>query len=50
MNSLLAEALGDRPRPGTVHAPAGLDLGARTPAEIATAVIGQILSVRPRRG
>src|SRR5207253_970166 len=31
-----------------VHTPAGLDIGARTPPEIALSVFAEILSLRPR--
>ncbi len=31
-----------------VHTPAGLDIGARTPAEIAVAIVAEILSLRSR--
>lgn len=50
---LLAElsALGVRPRPGVLRAPAGLDLGAVAPREVALAVAAEILAVRwGRRG
>ena len=43
VNSLLADALGDRPRPHIVNAPAGLDPGAQTLAEIAATVVSPIL-------
>lgn len=33
-----------------VHAPIGLDIGAETPAEIAVAIVGEIISERRRRG
>lgn len=46
---LLADALGDGPHPAVVRAPAGLALGARTPAEIAAAVVGEVLAVRSSR-
>lgn len=32
---------------GRVHSPAGLDLGARTPAEIALAILAEIVATRP---
>lgn len=31
-----------------IHAPAGLDIGARTPAEIALSIMSEIVSLRPR--
>ncbi len=33
---------------GRVHSPAGLDIGARTPAEIALSIMSEIVSLRPR--
>jgi xanthine dehydrogenase accessory factor len=33
----------------SVHTPAGLDIGARTPAEIALSVYAEIVALRPRR-
>lgn len=45
------EALEAVPRPGVLHAPAGLDIGAETPREAAVAVIAEILAARSgRRG
>ena len=44
LERLLGEALGGQFHPMFPHAPAGLDLGARTPAEIALAVISDILA------
>lgn len=43
---LTAEGLGDRL--GRIHAPVGLDLGGRSPAEIAVSVLAQIIQVRHR--
>jgi xanthine dehydrogenase accessory factor len=34
---------------GRVHGPIGLDIGARSPAEIAISILGQIIEVRARR-
>jgi xanthine dehydrogenase accessory factor len=31
-----------------IHSPAGLDIGARTPAEIALSIMSEIVSLRPR--
>jgi xanthine dehydrogenase accessory factor len=33
----------------TIHAPAGLDIGARTPPEIALSVLGEVIATRPRQ-
>jgi xanthine/CO dehydrogenase XdhC/CoxF family maturation factor len=33
-----------------IHAPAGLDLGAEGPEEIAAAIVAEIVAVRRRRG
>jgi xanthine dehydrogenase accessory factor len=35
---------------GVVHSPAGLDIGAEGPEEIAWAIIGEVLAVRAGRG
>jgi xanthine dehydrogenase accessory factor len=40
--------LTDEQRAG-VHTPAGLDIGARTPAEIALSVYAEVVALRPRR-
>jgi xanthine dehydrogenase accessory factor len=45
---LAALDLTDAQRAG-VHTPAGLDIGARTPAEIALSVYAEIVALRPRR-
>lgn len=50
---LLAElsALGARPRPGVLRSPAGLDLGAEAPMEVALSIAAEILALRSgRRG
>ncbi len=45
---LTAEGLGDQL--GRIRAPVGLDLGGRSPAEIAVSVLAQIIQVRHRGG
>lgn len=42
-------ALGRRPDPARFAAPVGLDLGAETPAEVAIAIVAQLLAVRNAR-
>jgi len=32
----------------TVHTPAGFDIGARTPEEVALAILAEVVSIRPR--
>ena len=41
---LLGEVLQGEPCPDVVHAPAGLNLGARNPAEISVSIVGEILA------
>lgn len=41
--------LGSAPRPGQLYAPAGLDIGAEVPREIALSVAAEILAVRSGR-
>jgi len=46
--SVLAELDVDEAMRGRVHTPAGLDLGARTAAEVALSIFAELLSLRPR--
>jgi xanthine dehydrogenase accessory factor len=38
----------DEEQKATVHSPAGLDIGARTPREVALSILAEIVSLRPR--
>jgi xanthine dehydrogenase accessory factor len=38
----------DEAQKATVHSPAGLDIGARTPREVALSILAEIVSLRPR--
>ncbi|MFA6316328.1 MAG: NTP transferase domain-containing protein [Elusimicrobiota bacterium] len=43
------EIAGARPRPGTMYSPAGLDIGAETPEELALSVAAEIMAWRSGR-
>ncbi|MBI5881484.1 MAG: NTP transferase domain-containing protein [Elusimicrobia bacterium] len=43
------EIAGARPRPGTMHSPAGLDIGAETPEETALSIAAEIMAWRSGR-
>jgi xanthine dehydrogenase accessory factor len=38
----------DEAQKATIHSPAGLDIGARTPREVALSILAEIVSLRPR--
>ena len=46
--SVVASLGVDADRAARIHSPAGLDIGARTPAEIALSIMSEIVALRPR--
>jgi xanthine dehydrogenase accessory factor len=46
--AVVADLPVDDARRAAVHTPAGLDIGARTPAEVALSILAEIVALRPR--